>query len=37
MQLTASVIGESDVLKVIDRGRRRHHQRRVDPQLLLSA
>lgn len=33
IQLTASVIGETDVLKVIDRGGR-HHQRGIYPPLL---
>ncbi len=37
IQLTASVIGESDVLKVIDQWRRRHHQRRVRFVTSLSA
>jgi alpha-D-ribose 1-methylphosphonate 5-phosphate C-P lyase len=34
MQLTAAILGDDDVLKVIDQGRGRHHQRRVDPPFL---
>ena len=34
IQITASVIGEADVLEGHRPWGRRHHQRRVDPQLL---
>jgi Phosphonate metabolism protein PhnJ len=34
VQVTAAILGPEDVLKVIDQGSRRHHERDLDPQIL---